>query len=74
MRIEHMCAKVCLGIKLICVISFPAAIQKGTELPSHVLKISIMHLIATQKATLEAQFSEHVAILKCKDILVKKEV
>lgn len=45
--------------------------KKALNLPSHVLKISIIHLIATQKATLEGEFSEHV---KCKDILVKKEV
>lgn len=43
------------------------------NLPSHVLKLSIIHLIATQKACLAGGYSEHMAILKCKGILVKKK-
>lgn len=47
--------------------------KRTLNLPSNVLKISIIHLIATQKASLAGRYSEHVAILKCKSILVKKK-
>jgi len=47
--------------------------KKTLNLPAKVLKISITHLIATQKASFAGGYSEHVAILKCNGILVKKK-
>lgn len=48
-------------------------VKKTLNLPSNVLEISIIHLIATQKAALAEAYSEHVIILKCKGILDKKK-
>lgn len=47
-------------------------LRKTLNFPSNVLKISIIHLIATQKVSLRGGYSEHMAILKCKGMLVKK--
>lgn len=47
--------------------------KKTTHFPYDVLKISIMHLIATQKASLGGGYSKHLAVLKCKGLLFKKK-
>lgn len=52
---------------------FSQPFKKTLNLPSNVLKTSIIHLFVTQKASLAGGYSENMAILKCKGILVKKK-
>lgn len=47
--------------------------KKTLNFLSDVLKISIMHLIATQKASLGGGYSKHLSVLKCKGLLFKKK-